>query len=93
MNVLEKVMDDAANDEKNKAGINKRLESFILRIERVAGEVKALQEDIKEIKSEAKADGYNPKIISLVLKIRKMEDAAREEQDSLIQTYLNNLGM
>ena len=93
MNALEQEMDKAAKDPKNVAGVNMRLLSFIERIERVSEEVKALQDDIKEIKSEAKSDGFDLKIITLVLKIRKMDEGDRAEQEALLETYLSNLGM
>jgi len=93
MNALNEVIQDAAKDQKNVAGVNMRLLSFIERIERLEEEKKAIADDIKEIKSEAKSDGFDLKIITLVLKIRKMDEGDRAEQEASLETYLSNLGM
>lgn len=70
-----------------------RLRSFIERIERLEEERQALSADIREIYSEAKSVGFDTKIMRQVVKARKMEQADREEQESLFETYMNALGM
>ena len=69
------------------------LRSFIERIERLEEEKKALGEDIKEVYSEAKANGFDTKIMRQVIRIRKMDQDDRDEQEALLETYLNALGM
>lgn len=93
MTVLNEVMQDAANDEKNKAGVNNRLMSFVDRMENLHTEIDNLKIDLKEVKSEAKSDGYDTRIINLVLRIRRMDPDKRAEQESLLETYLSNIGM
>jgi len=69
-----------------------RLKSFIQRIERLEEEKKALGADIREIYSEAKSGGFDAKIMREVVKIRKMDKSDREEQESLLQVYLEAIG-
>jgi uncharacterized protein (UPF0335 family) len=70
-----------------------RLRSFIERIERLEEEKAALSADIREVYAEAKSVGFDTKIMRQVVKLRKMEQADREEQESLLDTYMAALGM
>ena len=70
-----------------------RLRSFIERIERLEEEKQALAADIREVFAEAKSVGYNTKIMRQVLKLRKMENHERQEQEMELDTYLRALGM
>jgi uncharacterized protein (UPF0335 family) len=70
-----------------------RLRSFIQRIERLEEEKKTISDDIRDVFAEAKSNGFDPKIMRQVLKIRKMETAERQEHDALLETYLAALGM
>jgi len=84
--------------EENEAGdvdgvAGKRLLSFFDRIERLEEEKAALSEDIKEIYAEAKAAGFEVKIMRRVMKLRKMEIEKRREEDQLIELYMSAIGM
>ncbi len=70
-----------------------QLRSFIERIERLEEEKKTIADDIKEVFAEAKGYGYDVKTLRQVLKIRKMEEHDRAEQEALLDTYLAALGM
>ena len=70
-----------------------RLKSFIERIERLEEEKNNILADIKEVYSEAKSSGYEPKIMRKVLIIRKMDVDERLEQEALLDTYRNVLGI
>lgn len=75
-------------------GINAgQLESFIQRIENLEEEKANLMADIREIFAEAKAQGYDVKIMRQVLKLRKMEQDDRNEQETLLEVYKRALGM
>lgn len=67
------------------------LRAFIERIERLEEEKRALSGDIKEVYSEAKANGFEPKIMRQVVRLRKMDTAERQEQEALIDVYLKAL--
>lgn len=69
-----------------------RLKSFIQRIERLEEERKALGADLREVYSEAKSGGFDTKIIRQVVKLRKMDKADRQEQEALLQVYLDAVG-
>jgi uncharacterized protein (UPF0335 family) len=70
-----------------------RLKSFIERIERLEEEKKALAEDIKEVFSEAKGVGFDVKVMRQVIRIRKMDEDDRDEQEALLDTYMRAIGM
>jgi uncharacterized protein (UPF0335 family) len=83
-------MPDGSNADKTVSA--QRLKQFIARIEKLEEEKKALAADIKEVYSEAKSAGFDVKIMRQVIKIRKMDKADREEQESLIEIYLDAVG-
>lgn len=70
-----------------------RLKSFIERIERLEEEKTALAGDIREVYAEAKGNGFDTKIMRQVLKLRKMEQDDRQEQEHLLDLYKRALGM
>jgi uncharacterized protein (UPF0335 family) len=70
-----------------------RLRSFIERIERLEEEKSALSGDIKEVYAEAKGSGFEPKIMRQIIKIRKMDKDALDEEESLLDLYKHALGM
>lgn len=69
------------------------LKSFVERVERLAEEKDALTADIREVFSEAKGSGFDPKIMRQLIRLRKMDKADRQEQASLLETYMHNMGM
>lgn len=69
------------------------LKSFIERIERLKEEKKALSDDIKDIFAEAKSTGFDPKIMKELIKLRKMDENDRAEQQVLLDIYMNAMGM
>lgn len=70
-----------------------RLRSLIERIEKLEEEKKGIQNDIRDIFSEAKSAGFDAKALREVLKLRKMNAADRDEQELLVETYTKALGM
>lgn len=70
-----------------------RLKSFIERIERLDEERRALVEDIKEVFSEAKGVGFNVKTMRQIIKLRRLDQDDRDEQEALLDTYKRALGM
>ena len=70
-----------------------RLRLLIERIERLEEEKKGIADDIRDVYAEAKAVGYDPKIMRQVVRIRKMEPDQRQEQEYVLDTYLAALGM
>jgi uncharacterized protein (UPF0335 family) len=68
------------------------LRAFIERIERLGEERKAISEDIKEVYAEAKANGFEPKIIRKIVSIRGQDKEKRVEEETLVELYLAALG-
>lgn len=69
-----------------------RLKSFVERIERLQAEKKDLAADIAEVKTEAKNAGFAPKVLNDVLRLRRMDKAARDEHLGEVERYLTALG-
>jgi uncharacterized protein (UPF0335 family) len=70
-----------------------RLKSIIERIERLNEEKAGIQGDIKEVYSEAKSAGYDTKAIRKLVSLRKKPANERQEEEAILETYLNALGM
>ena len=70
-----------------------RLKSFIERIERLEEEKAALASDIKDVFSEAKGTGFDTKIMRAIIRLRKLDSADIEEQETLTDLYKRALGM
>ena len=87
-------MDNIASEDTNiTRPKDDRLKSLIERVERLEDEKNNLLSDIKEVFSEAKSLGYEPKIMRKILIIRKMDIDERLEQEALLDTYRNALGI
>lgn len=69
-----------------------RLKSFVERITRLESEKKSLGEDVKDIYTEAKAIGFDSKILRKVVKRAQMDRGKVIEEDELIDTYEHALG-
>lgn len=69
------------------------LNNYLVRIERLEEEKKSIQSDIKEVYTTAKAEGYDPRIMKIVLKLRAMPEADKNEIDSLTEVYRNALNV
>lgn len=74
-----------ANDE--------RLKLLIERIERLEEEKTAIADDIKDVFLEAKAVGYDAKIMKQIIKLRKMNPDDRREMETILDLYKSALGM
>ena len=64
-----------------------KLKSFVERIERLETEKADLAADIREVYAEAKGNGFDTKIMRQIIKLRKMEEPDRREQDELLDLY------
>ena len=69
-----------------------KLRLTVERIERLEEEKKEVAEQIKDVYAEAKALGYDTKILRQVVKLRKQDRDERQEQESLLETYMIALG-
>jgi len=65
-----------------------QLRAIVERIEHVEDEIKELTEAKKEIYLEAKGNGFDVKTLREVIRVRKQDQKERDEQDSLLDAYL-----
>jgi uncharacterized protein (UPF0335 family) len=70
-----------------------QLKAFVERIERLEEEKKVIADDIKDVYAEAKANGYDTKALRAVVRLRKQDTEERKEQEAILETYLQALGM
>ena len=70
-----------------------RLRLLIERVERLEEEKKGTADDIRDVYAEAKAVGYDAKIMRQIVRLRKMKPDDRSEQEMILDTYKNALGM
>jgi len=87
-------VNDTAGEVMPTAEVNAgHLKAFIERIERLEGEKTAIAQDIKDIYGEAKAVGFDTKIIKKVVALRKLDRDERNEIETILDLYLAALGM
>ncbi len=70
-----------------------QLRAFIERIERLEEEKKAIADDIKEVFAEAKGTGFDTKAIRTIIRLRKKDQAERQEEEAILDLYKAALGM
>jgi uncharacterized protein (UPF0335 family) len=70
-----------------------QLRAFIERVERLEEEKKTISEDIKEVYAEMKANGFDTKAVRTIVRLRKKEEAERQEEEAMIDLYKAALGM
>jgi len=70
-----------------------RLRSFVDRVERLEEEKKGLQDDIREVYSEAKGTGFDVKLLREIIRLRRMDKADRQEREAVLALYKEALGM
>ena len=70
-----------------------RLRLLVERVERLEEEKAAIADDIKDVFLEAKALGYDAKIMKQVIRLRKMADDDRREMETILDLYKSALGM
>lgn len=61
--------------------------SFVSRVERLEEEIKELQDGKKEIYAEAKATGFDVKVLKKVIQRRRKERDQVQEEDAVLQLY------
>jgi uncharacterized protein (UPF0335 family) len=72
---------------------DQQLRLFIERIERLEEEKKGIADDIRDVYSEAKANGYDAKIMRQIVRLRKMPINDRKEMEAVLDVYKNALGI
>ena len=65
-----------------------RIRSFVERIEHLDSELQELNESKKEVFAEAKAEGFDVKILKEIIKLRKQDKDERDERETLLDMYM-----
>jgi uncharacterized protein (UPF0335 family) len=90
---MEKPMADDITEPSSQTVAAGQLRAFIERIERLEEEKKTIADDIKEVYAEAKGTGFDTKAIRTLIRLRKKDQAEREEEESILDLYKAALGM
>jgi uncharacterized protein (UPF0335 family) len=72
---------------------NDQLRLFVERIERLQEERKGINDDIRDVKAEAKANGLDGRTLMEVIKVRALSTEVRQERKALLDTYLAAFGI
>jgi uncharacterized protein (UPF0335 family) len=84
----------AAGDVSSAEGVAAdELKQFIERLERLEEEKAGIMGDIKEVFAELKGRGFDAKAVRTILRIRKQDHSERQEQEAILELYLQALGM
>jgi uncharacterized protein (UPF0335 family) len=75
------------------ASAQKQLRQLVEQIERLEEEKKQLASDVRDKYLEAKAVGFDVKILRQVVRLRKKSQEERQEEESVLEVYLHALGM
>ena len=70
-----------------------QLKSFINRIERLEEDKKVISDDIRDVYTEAKGNGYDVKALRTIVRMRKQDPNERQEAETVLETYMQALGM
>lgn len=84
--------DDASSLDMINVSAQGKLKSLVERIERLEEDKAAVATDLKEVYAEAKGDGFDVKILRKVVRLRKQDNAKRQEEEALIDLYISAIG-
>jgi uncharacterized protein (UPF0335 family) len=70
-----------------------QLKAIIERIERLEEEKKTISDDIRDVYAEAKGNGFDTKALRTIIRMRKQDANERAEQETILETYMQALGM
>ena len=69
------------------------LKAFVERIERLEEEKRAIADDVRDVYAEAKANGFDSKALRAIVRLRKEDADERREHETIVETYMQALGM
>jgi len=70
-----------------------QLKAIIERIERLEEEKKTISDDIRDVYAESKGNGFDVKALRTIVRLRKQDPNERQEQETILETYMQALGM
>lgn len=81
------IMSEIGNNSKE------QIKSIVERIEKLNEDKDAITSDVKDVYAEAKGGGFDVKALRTIIRLRKMDANDREEQETILETYMHALGM
>ena len=72
--------------------VNNRVVSFVERLERLREDAKAVRDDMKEVRLEAKGEGFDTKIINKLVMLREKDKAKLQEEKAILELYAEACG-
>lgn len=85
-------MNDVVNETSQTVAAG-QLRAFVERIERLEEEKKSISDDIKDVYAEMKAQGFDTKAVRTIVRLRKKDQAERQEEEAILDLYKAALGM
>lgn len=70
-----------------------QIRSIIERVERLEEEKATIASDIKDVFTEAKGNGFDVKALRTIVRMRKQDVNERQEQETILETYMQAMGM
>ena len=70
-----------------------QLKAIVERVERLEEEKKTISDDIRDVYAEAKGNGFDVKALRAIVRLRKQDENERAEQETILETYMQALGM
>jgi uncharacterized protein (UPF0335 family) len=83
----------AAKEEPATKFAKDQLKAIIERIERLEEEKKTISDDIRDVYAEAKGNGFDVKALRTIVRLRKQDENERAEAETILETYMQALGM
>jgi len=75
------------------SNVREALKAFVERVERLREEQKELANDVADVYREAKGGGFDVRALKTVIRLRTQDAAERREQEAVVETYMQALGM
>jgi uncharacterized protein (UPF0335 family) len=70
-----------------------QIRSIIERVERLNEEKKTISDDIADVFTEAKGNGFDVRALREIVRLRKMDAHERSERETILETYMQAMGM
>jgi len=88
---MEEILEDEASTQyRVTAG---ELRQFVERYERLESERRDLADQMKEVMAEARARGYDVKVLKKLIALRKRDTQELSEEEAILELYKQALGM
>ncbi len=73
--------------------IGPQIRAYVERVERIEGEIKAMNDDKADIYAEAKGNGFHVDALKAIVAARRKNPEKRKEREAIIDLYKAAIGM